>query len=83
MSRVIDLVPGCRVALDESDGAIYVAQTVHPLWPHLQLVIWKLDDGTWSHDALSPVQHVGEIEPFTAEQLKANLRGALLGQVKA
>lgn len=79
MSRVIDLVPGCRVTVDQIKAtATYIAQTRHPLWPHLQLVIWKLDDGTWSHDALSPMQDVGRIEPFTAEQLQRNLRAALL-----
>lgn len=60
MSRVIDLVPGDRVE-NEMGGAIFVAQTVHPRWPGLQLVIWIMDDGTWHHDALAPAQVVGKV----------------------
>lgn len=52
----------------------------HPLYPDLSLVIWRLGDGTWSHDALHPDQEVGDAEPASGETLRANLRTALLGR---
>lgn len=78
MARVSDLMPGNKVTL-LNRSAVFIARTEHPLWPHLQLVVWKMDDGTWSHDALNIDQHVGNIEPW-AEPLdrRANLQRALL-----
>lgn len=60
-------------------SAIFVAQTEHPIWPHLRLVIWKMSDGSWSHDALSAGQDVGEPVPTSTLDRASNLRLALLG----
>jgi hypothetical protein len=70
MAQVNDLIPGDVVTLPGADGpvsAIFVADTDHPLYRGLRLVVWRmLDDGqpaSWSHDALGLAQHVGEVTP--------------------
>ena len=78
MATVEELTPGDRVALD-GISAVFVAQTDHPLYAGMRLVIWKLDrDATWSHDALSAFQSIGDIVP--GEDRQANLRAALHGK---
>lgn len=73
--KVIDLMPGIKI-LDPVRGShTYVAQCPHPLYKRLQLVIWRLADGTWSHDALSPVQDVGDPD-LTQTEYEQNLREA-------
>lgn len=57
---------------------MFVAQTEHPIYPQLRLVVWRLNDGSWSHDALSPLQEVGTPEPSTADERSARLLTALL-----
>ena len=74
MATVSSLLPGDHVEL-MGMGAIYVAQTDHPLYPGLRLVVWKLDSGEWSHDALSAAQYVGEVDVRAGRD--ANLRAAL------
>lgn len=78
--RVIELIPGMRV-IDPGKGVshTYVAQCPHPLYTRLQLVIWRMYDGEWSHDALSPGQDVGLVEPFAGDDLERNLREAFGG----
>jgi hypothetical protein len=79
-ATVETLRPGQVVSIPELGlSATFVQQAPHPIWPNLRLVIWKMADGSWSHDALDPRQDVGEIEPATPEALLANLRAALLG----
>lgn len=79
MVTVQDLVPGDLVSAFER-SAVFVAQTDHPLYLHpIRLVVWKLDDGTWSHDALDYRQEVGERVPSTVDERMARLRGALHG----
>lgn len=76
--RVVHLLPGMRIK-DPTQYDIahtFVAQCPHPLYPSLQLVIWRLHDGTWSHDALSPNQDVGEPMPFAGNDLELSLRKA-------
>lgn len=77
MINVESLTPGDRVHL-AGMSAVFVVRTQHPLWPHLALVVWRLDTGEWSHDALDFRQDVGEPEPATPELRVANLRAALL-----
>ena len=63
-----------------SNWAVYIARTQHPLYPKLQLVIWRLADGSWSHDALDPRQEVGEVIPFDSSEARvARLRDAFFG----
>jgi len=82
MTTVTNLISGDLVtAFGES--ATFVAQTQHPIWPWLQLVIWKLADGTWSHDALDARQQVGPAQPAGPLTREARLRRALLGGTAA
>lgn len=83
--RVIELTPGDKIVGVGPEGkrtATFLAQTKHPMYPGLQLVIWWLhEEGTWSFDALSPVQYVGKLETLlgtcTHEQRQENLRTIL------
>lgn len=74
--KVSELTPGDTIKAFAGLQATYVAQTEHPIWPWLRLVVWRMPDGSWSHDALSPQQDVGEPQPSDRE---ANLKAALLG----
>lgn len=79
MTTVADLASGMRVRVPgETDAATFVQRAPHPLWPHLQLVVWRLPGGAWSHDALHAAQEVGEVLPSTAEERTQALRRALL-----
>lgn len=78
--NVSQLTPGDLI----SNGpmtAVYVAQTQHPIWPHLRLVIWRLPGGEWSLDALDPRQEVGErpSQPEPPGRRELRLRDALVG----
>jgi hypothetical protein len=82
MARIMDLLPGDKVTLPAPEGlrsAVFVAQTQHPLWQRLRLVVWRLDSGEWSHDALDAAQVVGEVHPSTRAERIDRLRAALLG----
>lgn len=80
MTRVSELSPG-NVVENFGRSAVFVAQTEHPIWPHLRLVIWKMDDGSWSHDALDARQDVGQLKPWDEpDERMATLRFALLGR---
>lgn len=81
--RVCDLLPGDEVHLPPDASAVFIAQTQHPLWPQLQLVIWRLADGSWSHDALDFHQQVGTRTPSSYADRMARLRTALLGDRNA
>ncbi len=41
----------------------FIVQTQHPAYPTLQLVVWRLSDGSWSFDALQADQYIGQIQP--------------------
>ena len=82
--RVMDLYPGDKVRLGNQEGIFIASVSPHPLYPNLWMVIWRMVGGSlhhrWSHDALNPLQDVGEIvEPRTAECREARLRFALHG----
>lgn len=81
MTTVSQLMPGDIVADPLGGEHVFVARVPHhPLWPQLSMVIWKLADGTWSHDALDPHQDVGEAKPSTGQDRVERLRFALLGR---
>lgn len=75
---VDQLLPG-DVVTNAGTSATYIAQTDHPIWPRLRLVVWRMADGSWSHDALDPHQDVGTVARTTPEERMRALRGALLG----
>lgn len=78
--RVHQLTPGDVVAAGPFTRGCFVAQTPHPIWPDLQLVVWRMADGNWSHDALDARQDVGAAEPTTPDLRARRLRAALVGQ---
>lgn len=75
MTTVAELVPGDRITLFQT-SATFVQRASHPLYPELQLVIWRMADDSWSHDALDARQHVGDVQRQTAEQRRETLRRA-------
>jgi hypothetical protein len=75
--KVRDLVPGDKVT-NGSVTATFVQQAEHPIWTHLRLVIWRMPDGSWSHDALDPMQVVGEVTAMPLAARQRALREALL-----
>lgn len=90
--RVMDLRPGDKTRLMGPGGvqeAIFISTvSPHPLYPQLWMVIWRVIGGRihdrWSHDALNPLQDVGEVvEPRTRECLQARLRFAILNDKHA
>jgi hypothetical protein len=60
--KVQDLEPGMTIQ-NGPMSAIFIAKAHHPKYPGLMLVIWKLDSGIFSFDALSPHQEVGDLLP--------------------
>ena len=73
---VAQLLPGDEIH-QLGMSAVYIAQTAHPLYPGLQLVIWRMSDGTWSHDALSAAQVVGMAADRSYDARHGRLREAL------
>src|SRR5690554_7124055 len=78
MTAVAELLPGDLVT-NAGQSATFITHTAHPLWPHLRLVIWRMADGTWYHDALDARQQVGEVEPADLFARRSRLQAALLG----
>lgn len=80
-ARVSDLQPGDTLALSQAHPvtAIHVATVdPHPLYPGTCLVVWRMSDGSWSHDSLSPDQVVGAVDaPRTETERSQRLRAAL------
>lgn len=83
MARVMDLLPG-QIVEHPGLSATFIARCAHPVWRYhadgLVLVIWRLDTGDISLDALSPRQEIGDVRPSTPEQLARQLRAAIHGQ---
>lgn len=75
MVTVSELRPGDVVILFLRQGT-FISSSPHPNYPGLSLVIWKLDDGTWSLDALAYHQEVGELIPSTPNERWARVQEA-------
>jgi hypothetical protein len=75
MAPVNQLTPGDIVTLSGM-SATFITCTPHPLWPHLELVIWCDADGEWHHDALMATQEVGHVQPATPDDRRRALRDA-------
>lgn len=59
---VEELLPGMRIQVPGIPIiGTFIDQKQHPLYPKLRLVIWILDNGTISLDALLPRQEIGEL----------------------
>jgi hypothetical protein len=75
-ARVIDLVGGDIVDIGGRSGT-FIGRSDHPIYPRLSLVVWRLDDGSVSLDALDPIQVVGEVTSGSdgwAERLQTALQ---------
>lgn len=78
MSTVGDLRSGDLVYLPGADiSGVFIAQAGHPDHRGLQLVIWKLSDGTISFDALHFMQEIGQIQPASPRERGIRLDHAL------
>jgi hypothetical protein len=77
MAPVNQLTPGDIVTLSGFAPATFITRTTHPLWPHLELVIWRDPNGEWHHDALMATQEVGHVQPATPDDRRRALRAAL------
>lgn len=77
MAPVNQLTPGDIVTLSGFVPCTFITRTTHPLWPHLELVIWRDADGTWHHDALMATQEVGHVHLATPDDRRRALRAAL------
>ena len=78
MATVAELAAGDLVS-QGGMSAVFISRGVHPIWPTLMLVIWRLGDG-WSFDALDLHQDVGDVAPSTVHDRQQRLRAALLGE---
>ena len=79
MHKVNDLQPGDEVRLFGIEiTGVFIAKAPHQRYPGLELVVWKLSDGTWSYDALSPEQDIGYITPSAGEERGARLLNAFI-----
>lgn len=78
MATVADLAPGDLVTQAGMSG-VFISRGVHPIWPTLVLVIWRIGDG-WSFDALDFHQEVGEVVPSAIAERQGRLRAALLAR---
>jgi hypothetical protein len=85
MTTVQDLVPGDQLIMPIHQArATFIQRARHPIWSHLELVIWRIQyfspeaDDEWMHDALHPHQEIGEVEPMSFLDRQENLRRALL-----
>jgi hypothetical protein len=83
--KVYDLVPGMVVEnpVEPERWGVFVVSCPHPLYSSLRMVVWRMPDGSWSHDALDSRQDVGDARPSSAEERLSNLRWALLGSTEA
>lgn len=81
-TRIMDLQPGDVFRMPDlglGDGqkeGIFVGRLDHPLYGNLQLVLWRMADGTWHHDALSAFQeldHMGEVLEVTPKERRENV----------
>jgi len=73
-----NLVPGDEVEAFGVTSVFIGIITLHPIWPSLSLVVWRMGDGSYSLDAL----YIGTELPGTVDTTNrlANLRRALLTQ---
>ena len=80
MTTVMELTPGDEVINDVSgQSAVFVGRLQHPIWPLLQMVIWRMSTGEWIHDALDARQDVGRITTSSSSDRLTRLRSVLLG----
>lgn len=78
MTTVSQLKIGDVVALPgDARRGIFVGRSVHPTYVTLQAVTWRMSNGEWFIDALSPNQDIGDVvvERMSIDSLLAVLDG--------
>lgn len=81
--KVLNLMPGMEISIPgfpSRPPAIFIARCNHPYYEGLQLVIWRLADGTISLDALNVMQDVGTAGESTPTERRDNLHRALFNE---
>jgi len=61
MSATVAELVGGDVVSSAGRSATFIGRSDHPRYPGMQLVVWRLDDGTVSLDALDSRQVVGDV----------------------
>lgn len=77
IATVAALRPGDKVTREDR-WAVFITCCPHPIWEGLRLVIWSMDDGTLSLDALRADQGAGEVEPIEPGARAVRLRNVLM-----
>lgn len=73
MTTVSELVPG-QIVTNPGGRAVFVASADHPVYLTLRLVVWRMEDLSWCHDALDAHQEVGEADHPSDEERIRRLR---------
>lgn len=76
MTLVKDLQPG-DIVDHPMRSATFVMAVPHPLYEGFAMVAWRLDDGSVTFDALSPLQDVGVARLQLPGDRLASLRKAV------
>lgn len=80
-ARVANLLPGDLVTGPGNERAVVLCvHTPHPLYLGLAMVLWRLEDGRLSPDALDLRQVVGTVVRTGRDDRVARLRQALRGE---
>ena len=70
--KVNELTPGVVIECGVFRAMCLAVIPEHPVWSDLSLVVWILDDGRVSFDALRPMRDVGNVaEVFNKEKIRA------------
>ena len=81
MVRIRDLKPGALVSTPGQEKMVFVGIVEsHPIWPSLQLVIWRERFGNrdWSHDCLDANMELPFDSHVSQEDCERRLRETLL-----
>lgn len=80
MAKVSELQPGDKVTMPGGQiSGIFISAAPHPFYLNLELVAWRLSDGSMSLDALDAEQEIGDIVQATGMQRGFHLWVALRG----
>jgi hypothetical protein len=76
VSTVEELLPGDLVTIG-GRRAVFITWCLHPVWEHLRLVIWRLDDGGIRLATMRSGDEVGTVQPIEPAARAARLAEAL------
>lgn len=72
--KVMNLEPGDVFDIGEETAIFICREKVHPLYPNLCLTVWQMSDGSYSFDAVSPLQVMpGEYQGKDRDRLRRAL----------